>query len=318
MAIRTLRTEVQIHLDANQGVASVPELLALGFTRDNVTAWVRDGLLVRLRRDALVDAAVWNATPPWERHAVRARAVMRTINPGGDGPIVLSHHSALAIQEIPIFGTDERVHTMRTDGRRGNQSSLVRCHRGWPGRHVIRVGNLPVIHPARACLQVAASFGVESGLVSADAGLRQALFTREDLARGLGQWGARPGRPAAAVVVEHATGLSESPGETRSRWLMRILGMPEPTLQVNIMDPAGRFVGRVDMLVEEHRTIIEFDGLTKYADVTHLRGEKVREDRLRELGFEVVRLTWADLANPALVKVKIERAFARAALRRAG
>ena len=56
--------------------------------------------------------------------------------------------------------------------------------------------------------------------------------------------------------------------------------------------------------------------MLKYTDPSALRREKVREDRLRELGYEVVRLTWADLDDPSLVARRLEAAFARARTRR--
>jgi hypothetical protein len=44
--------------------------------------------------------------------------------------------------------------------------------------------------------------------------------------------------------------------------------------------------------------------------------EKLREDRLRAMGFEVVRFIWAELSRPDLVAHKFRQAFARAAARR--
>jgi hypothetical protein len=40
--------------------------------------------------------------------------------------------------------------------------------------------------------------------------------------------------------------------------------------------------------------------------------EKLREDRLRALGLEVVRVTWSDLDHPARTAMRIRQAFARA------
>jgi len=39
--------------------------------------------------------------------------------------------------------------------------------------------------------------------------------------------------------------------------------------------------------------------------------EKLSEDGLRSLGYQVVRLTWRDLHDPALVDRLIKQAFAR-------
>ncbi|WP_204912841.1 hypothetical protein [Microlunatus spumicola] len=40
--------------------------------------------------------------------------------------------------------------------------------------------------------------------------------------------------------------------------------------------------------------------------------EKVREDLLRDLGWQVVRWTWADLEHPEVIVERLLRAFRRA------
>ena len=100
---------------------------------------------------------------------------------------------------------------------------------------------------------------------------------------------------------------------------MHLAGLPAPLLQAWITDEDGVAVARVDFLFREHGTVVEFDGLVKYAEADGreaLAQEKQREDRLRELGYEVVRLTWRDLADPALVRRRILAAFTRHAARR--
>ena len=56
---------------------------------------------------------------------------------------------------------------------------------------------------------------------------------------------------------------------------------------------------------------------TRYVTATdqEAAAEKIREDRLRANGYEVVRLTWADLDNPRRVDALIRAALARAAAR---
>ena len=74
-------------------------------------------------------------------------------------------------------------------------------------------------------------------------------------------------------------------------------------------------MGRVDFLFRAQRTIVEFDGLVKYGGAggrEALIAEKRREDALRSLGYQVVRLTWRDLHDPGLVQRLISEAFARA------
>ena len=50
-----------------------------------------------------------------------------------------------------------------------------------------------------------------------------------------------------------------------------------------------------------------------FDDIADVRAEKVREDRLRELGYHVVRLTWADLDDLQVVRRKVLRGVALAA-----
>jgi very-short-patch-repair endonuclease len=74
----------------------------------------------------------------------------------------------------------------------------------------------------------------------------------------------------------------------------------------------------VDFLVDE-RVVIEFDGLVKYdghEGQAALAAEKRREDRLRAAGYEVIRLTWADLDHPERVVLLVRQARARLAVRR--
>ena len=81
-----------------------------------------------------------------------------------------------------------------------------------------------------------------------------------------------------------------------------------------ISDADGAVLARVDFVVGEC-VVVEFDGAMKYAGAAGrdaLVREKAREDALRELGFEVVRITWADLDHPERIVARIRRAVARA------
>lgn len=61
---------------------------------------------------------------------------------------------------------------------------------------------------------------------------------------------------------------------------------------------------------------MEFDGKEKYAVVDpeqaqELFAEKRREDGFRRFGYEVVRVTWADLFAPERLRARIEAALSR-------
>jgi hypothetical protein len=310
-----LPAAVQTRLDANGGVSSARELADVGADRLTVAAFVRTGTLVRVRRDAVVDGRVWREATPTQRHALRGRAVLRSLDPTGTGPYALSHHSALAVQGIPVFGGDERVHLVRTDGQRGHVSPTTHGHPPVHQSLVHVVNGMRVVRPAKAALQVASRAGVEAGLVSADAALHSGAATPEELEEALRDGGYGHGIRHVRLVAKLADGRIESPGESRLRWLLRALGYLDAVPQALIVDDGGDVVARVDFLFEAQRVVVEFDGRLKYERSQDLWNEKQREDRIRRLGYVVVRVTWADLAKPQRVRALLLQAFARSAAR---
>lgn len=118
------------------------------------------------------------------------------------------------------------------------------------------------------------------------------------------------GHARARRVIGFATGQSESPGESFSRVQFHALGYPPPELQVEFFDELG-FIGCVDFYWPHLGLIAEFDGLSKYGDRRkYQRGmtleqilmlEKTREDRLRRVSRDFVRLDWAKVVNRRLL-----------------
>ena len=96
--------------------------------------------------------------------------------------------------------------------------------------------------------------------------------------------------------------------------------MPAPDPQQDIFDEHGQFVARVDFCWKEQRTIGEFDGKIKYGKLRKpgqsledaIFAEKLREDSLRDLGWQIVRWLWADLYRRGVIRDRVLRAFARA------
>ncbi|KUG51620.1 hypothetical protein AVL62_09940 [Serinicoccus chungangensis] len=312
---------LQARLSAQHHVASGDDLRALGLSRTQIRRLVAGGVLVRIRKDCFVSGEVWRGAAPWHLHELRARAVATKLC-GPGRPYALSHQSGLEVCQIGTFGVDDRVHLTRTDAQRGRSDGVVHIHPPVSPTWVIFPDDPasrepPVVDPALACLQVAGSRGLVAGLVSADIALRQRATAIERLRQAGREGSFGHGAPAVRTVVEHATGLSGSAGETRARWIMLEAGLPAPELQAMICDEHGELVGFVDFMLREAWTVVEFDGALKYGSSRDLMAEKWREDRLRALGYEVVRITWDELAHPERVVAKIRAAMARGLARRA-
>ncbi len=103
----------------------------------------------------------------------------------------------------------------------------------------------------------------------------------------------------ARFVAGFVDGRSASPGESLSRLAMHRAGVPEPVLQLPVRDRRG--VMFVDFAWPALGVVGEFDGVAEYVRDEFTRGrsaadvviqEKIREDRLRALGWRVVRWGW--------------------------
>lgn len=217
----------------------------------------------------------------------------------------LSHWTALLAHGVPVLGVPRTVRLRRPIHRQVRHGAfLVDPMRGEPV-HTDLGAAVPV---GQAILEQARLRGLEAGLVSADAALHSKAVSAGALAEQASQLKG-PGASVARRTADLADGRVESVGESRLRYVCLIGGI-EVTPQARIRNVDGEFVARVDFLVTGTRTILEFDGRSKYdgAGPSTLWREKTREDALRRLGYVVVRVTWDDLANPAGILERIREA----------
>lgn len=290
------------------------QALDAGWTPEQIHERLRTGHWERVRHGQYAERTDLLHLQPWDRHIyLHRRLVHAAMNSMRPGTAVVSHHSALVMHDLPVWGADlAEVQLTRSAGWRSGRMAGVRHHRGQlTGADLDEVDGLVVTAVARALAETAGTSSFEAAVVSADAVLRSGRVSPDDLHRVREFTEFWPGGPNIRSALAFADPLAESVAESRLRVLMHLEGLPEPVLQAVFHDAAG-FVGRVDFYFPEFRTVVEFDGLTKYTDRDVLIDEKRREDRLRALGLQVIRLTWADLEQPARTAATIREAFARA------
>jgi very-short-patch-repair endonuclease len=100
--------------------------------------------------------------------------------------------------------------------------------------------------------------------------------------------------------------------ESVLRWLLHDAGLPPPVLQHKVFDPAGRYLGRGDLVWPELRVLVEFDG-----DVHRERDVFVkdlrRQNGLVSEGWTILRYSSADVrGRREEVVAEIRRALVRA------
>lgn len=300
---------------AQHGAFTTRDATDCGYVGKALTALVRTGAARRVGPSAYVDRALHDAASPEQQHAMAARAMVLTFA----GRSAASHYSALALLGLPIHKAPLGVvHLARTRDNQSRRGAGVVVHQAYGEGALCRVGRTLSVIPALAVLGTAMVCGIEAGVVAADAALAGGRTTPDELAEWLGRLSRSPRLTSARQVVALADGRCESPGESRTRVILHGLGIRDLEPQVVIRDGDGRFVARVDFLLGRSPVVIEFDGKMKYDGIDGkqaLVDEKAREDRLRALGYEIVRLTWADLARPGRVKAMVLAAVKRAGSR---
>ena len=290
-----------------------------GFSPDELGRLVRTGELTRVRRGAYAppgpapDSA---SLEPLARHLRLLAATVPQLSPEA----VVSHVSAAVLHELPVWPAAlERVHLTRDRSGGGRTRRYVQLH-GCPlaPEDVVSVAGFQVTSLARTVLDLGCWLSLDQAVAAGDAALRRGLDC-DQLTELVGRCGPRRGVGAARRTLALLDARSESPEESRSRVLLHLHGVPAPVLQFVVRDEAGRFVARCDFGWPELRTVGEFDGRVKYGrllrpdqqpgEVVH--EEKLREDAVRDLDWQMVRWTTADLTDVPALAARLERAFRR-------
>ncbi|OIH93766.1 hypothetical protein BIU90_09050 [Curtobacterium sp. MCBA15_001] len=245
-------------------------------------------------------------------------------------PRALSHASAAAVLGLP-FTAPPPDKVQVTDPRRSrpDASRFLQIHHdrapagsqrapgrydGLPATTPTVFAGTPVTSVVRTLVDVAACAEQSVAVPMIDAALRARTVLPDMLTEELGRVAPKAhARAQAAIAMGSA--FSASPAESLARVRFRQLRTPEPIQQFEFSRP-GQHRAVVDFWFPDHGVVVEVDGRAKYEDPEMLAGrstadahwrEKQREDHIRSFttvrGF--VRLTWADLMDPEVVRVKL-------------
>jgi hypothetical protein len=292
------------------------QLLAEGYTNAELAQLSKRCELERVRRGAYGPPA----TEALDAVGRQRRLIHATLPYLADDAVV-SHASAAALHGLTLYATRlDRVQVTRCDRPGGKARALTNMHAApIDDSEIVLIDGMAVTSLARTVADLSRALPFASAVVTGDSSLRMGLDRAELIAclQRMRRW---PGVVRARRVAAFIDGRSESPGESRSRAAFMQCGLPAPQPQFEVFDNDARFVGRVDFAWPALRTIGEFDGKIKYGrslrevqdshDVVFR--EKLREDALRDLGWQVVRWTWSDLDRSNDIVAKLRRAFARA------
>ncbi len=297
------------------------DLRAAGFVYPELARLRASGELRSLRRGAYsLDPNAPDKSREAHRELIEATLGLLTRDDA-----VISHMSAAVLHGLPLWDTDlSTVHlTCNRDGG-GKQRSCNFVHVSpITETEVVEVDRIRVTSQARTVVDLARGLSAFKAVPIGDAALRQGGVSEPELAEALARCRGWRGVIRARRTVAFLDPRSESVGESGSRVRIAELGLPAPDLQLELLDGLGRFVGRSDFGWLDRQTLGEFDGMGKYGELRDpsksaddvVIEEKIREDALRELGFEVVRWRWDALQDPTILHRTIMSGFNRAARR---
>ena len=301
-AVGTVTGMIELSQLHDFGVFLRREALACGYTDRDLSAAVRRGLLVRVRHGAYVASAVWAAANIEQRHRIRTVAVVLA---HGDR-VALSHTTAALHHGFRLWNVDlGRVHLLRLDGGPSRVfGDLVYHAAGWAADDICDRDGMLATAPARAAVEAASLQGVEAGLVILDSAIDLKAATPRELAGAFESMIGWPSTRSLQISIRLMRPGAQSVGETRTRYLCWMHGIPEPQLQFEVFDSGGALVGITDFAWPELGVLGEFDGRVKYGRLLRpgeepgdvVFREKRREDALRDVtGYRMVRVIWDDL-----------------------
>ncbi|MHA3837902.1 type IV toxin-antitoxin system AbiEi family antitoxin domain-containing protein [Terrabacter sp. AAH1] len=312
---------MDLHLLGADGVFRAADAARHGLDSHALERLVRDGRCERVTRG-------WYTVrdDPRQPLGQERRHTRATIALGREfaGRAAVSHHSLLLLRGLPTWRADLltvhltsiRPATEADGGIASRRGGLVihRPVRGLtaPGSSVTGPATAPpdAVPLGLAIAQAGLLAGPEAALVPADAALARGLVTREVLSAAVSALSGRRGIGPVRAALAQADGRHESPGESRTAYLLHALGL-EFDPQVEVSAEGRRY--RADFRIRGTRVLVEFDGQVKYADRAALFEEKRREDALRRAGWVVVRLVWSELARPEVVRRRLRDALRTAA-----
>ena len=178
-----------------------------------------------------------------------------------------------------------------------------------PPDHVTTEKGQRVTTPGRTWLDCAARLPLGYVVAMGDWVLRRDLATTWEL-EGLCRWAARRrGVVLARQALTLLDPLSESAGESLARTVLVTGGVPWPRCNADVFWQGG-WLARVDMLWEEEKVVVEYDGIVHLTEERR-RSDAARRNLLQDAGYLVIVFTARDLKHPEAMCATV-----RAALRR--
>lgn len=215
--------------------------------------------------------------------------------------IAFSHDTAAELWGLPLpargAAPDLPVHVIRPIHRPPVVRRGVVSHKGIGTRDIAEVEGLPVTTVVDTWCDLAASWSRAALVAAGDVLVREHgdEHLRELVSDLRGCRGVRTMRELLPLLRAR----SASPTESRARLVFHDAGLPEPELNVEIVDDVGVWLATPDFTWRAQKVVGEYDGDQHRTDRTAWQYERDRRARLEDHGWTYVEMTYIHLVDPA-------------------
>ncbi len=285
---------------------------AAGWTDAALRHAVRTGRIVRLRHGIMAAGPTDNHSDPIDLAVLGAFAAARACRGS-----VISHQSAAVIHGLPLLFRAPTRPTITVPPDGTGDLAVAHLHRAsLPEQDIVYANDVAVTSVARTVVDIARSLPTTAAVITADAALQRGLTTDVEVEAVMQRCRNWPGVARARTAMPTCDARAESPLESFSRLTLAKVGLPAAELQLPISDGLGRQLARVDFYWEEFGVVGEADGHGKYQlSPNALVDEKLRQERLEDLGLVVVRWGWSDVGQGSQLDRRVSAAFERGSAR---
>ena len=249
-------------------------------------------------------------------------------------PDAASHSTAARLWGIILpyrLEEDNGLHLTRWKGSNRVRRPGVVGHRApLTSRDVVEIYGATVTSPAWTWTDLAPAVSLEELVAAGDSLLRRQdaprrscdlnvpdpLSSLTEIASAVERRGGSRGiRLAREALPLLRSGVDSGP-ESRLRLLITQAGLLEPEVNQWVLDKNGRRISRPDLMYRELRIAIEYEGEHHMVDAEQWHRDINRDDRLRAMGWTVLRFTKKhlepDQERASIARIRVAISSARA------
>jgi len=282
-----------------------------GLTDRQITRRLKSGTLVAARRGILRRGSGPQRESVSDRSPAVPVDVKAALLTSPSRELVVSHATAARLLGLPkpLAGWPRPQFTA-TDGPTRNRSGIQIKVATLEASQVIEHLGIAVTTMSRTLADCLRTLPGRDSLAMLDHALNRGSVDLSAVLEVVRQQARWRGVAIARQVVARADARRESPLESWSAWAFAHTDVPVPEWQVEVHEPDGQLIGRADCWWSAG-VVGEADGRSKYALAAAERGgdaaavyrvlqaERKREQRLRDVGAEVVRWSSEEVLDKA-------------------